>query len=284
MESDKPSRTSEAAAVHRAVHQLLDDEPKILSDPIALRIVEMAAGIDLRVEASRPVFKQMRSRLVMRSRYAEDCLADAVAQRAIQQYLILGAGLDTFALRQPLWAGSIQIFEVDHPATQRDKRERLERAGLVAPRNLHFAPVDFESISLSDALHECGFDFGSQTFCSWLGVTYYLTEEAVDRTLEVVHRLPRGSEIVFEYAIALELLPPEEKEQIAAAEARKRTMGINEPTVTRFMPTELEAKLRRIGFSEVHDFSHVEAQERYFKDRRDGLAADQANHLMRAIV
>ncbi len=101
MEKDKPSRTSEAAAVHRAVHQLLDDEPKILSDPVATRIVEMPAGIDSLVEANRPMFKQMRSRLVMRSRYAEDCLADAVGQRVIQQYLILGAGLDTSAFPQP---------------------------------------------------------------------------------------------------------------------------------------------------------------------------------------
>jgi methyltransferase (TIGR00027 family) len=185
---------------------------------------------------------------------------------------------------QPSWAASIQIFELDHPATQRDKRARIEKAGLLAPGTLRFAPVDFESTSLSDALRESGFDFGSETFCSWLGVSYYLTEEAIDRTLEVVHRLRSGSEIVFEYAMTLELLPPGEKEQIAATEARKRTMGINEPTLSRFMPTELEAKLRRIGFSEAHDFSHTDAQERYFKDRRDGLAADKTFHLMRAIV
>ncbi len=282
MEKDKPSRTSEAAAVHRAVHQLLDDEPKILSDPVATRIVEMPAGIDSLVEANRPMFKQMRSRLVMRSRYAEDCLADAVGQRVIQQYLILGAGLDTSAFRQPSWARSIQIFEVDHPATQRYKIERLESAGLLPPTNLHFAPVDFESTSLSDGLRECGFDFGSETFCSWLGVTYYLTEEGIDRTLEVVRRLPSGSEIVFEYAIALELLPPEEKEQIAAGEAQRGRWG--EPTVTRFVPTELQARLHRIGFSQVQDFTHEDGQERYFKDRRDGLAADPATHLMRAIV
>ena len=133
MEQGKPSRTSEAAAVHRAVHQLLDDEPKILLDPIALRLVEMPKGVDLNVEANKPGFKQLRSRLVMRSRYAEDCLADAVAQRAIRQYVILGAGLDTFGFRQPSWARSIQIFEVDHPATQRDKIERLETADLPRP-------------------------------------------------------------------------------------------------------------------------------------------------------
>ncbi len=113
-------------------------------------------------------------------------------------------------------------------------------------------------------------------------MTYYLTEEGIDRTLEVVRRLPSGSEIVFEYAIALELLPPEEKEQIAAGEAQRGRWG--EPTVTRFVPTELQARLHRIGFSQVQDFTHEDGQERYFKDRRDGLAADPATHLMRAIV
>jgi methyltransferase (TIGR00027 family) len=133
IENDRPSRTSEAAAVHRAVHQLLDDEPKILPDPIALRIVEMPKETDLKVEASKPGFRQVRSRLVMRSRYAEDCLAEAVAQRAITQYLILGAGLDTFGFRQPSWSQAIQIFEADHPATQRYKRERVETADLFVP-------------------------------------------------------------------------------------------------------------------------------------------------------
>lgn len=283
MEKDQPSRTSEAAAVHRAVHQLIDDEPKILLDPVAQRIVEMPKDIHY-VEASKPVFKQLRSRLVMRSRYAEDCLADAVAQRAIHQYLILGAGLDTFAFRQPSWARWIRIFEVDHPATQRDKRERLERARLRAPSNLRFAPLDFETMSLSDGLNACGFDFDSRTFCSWLGVTHYLTEEAIDRTLEVVRGLPKGSEIVFEYAIALELLSREEQEQIAEAELRKKTMGINEPTLTRFTPSQVQAKLRQIGFSEAIDLSTEDAHERYFKGRQDGLAADPAAHLMRAIV
>ena len=245
-------------------------------------MVEMPKDIDLNVEASKPGFKQVRARLVMRSRYAEDCLADAVAQRAIQQYLILGAGLDTFALRQPSWARSIQIFEVDHPATQRDKRERLEASGLFAPTNLHFVPVDFESTSLSDSLGECGFDYGARTFCSWLGVTYYLTEEAIDRTLEIVRRLPRGSEIVFEYAIPPELLSREQQEQVAADEAE--LIRIKEPVLSRFTPAEVEANLHRIGFSKAMDLLTEDAQARYFQGRRDGLSADPSFHLMRAIV
>lgn len=131
----------------------------------------------------------------------------------------------------------------------RDNRKRLEAAGLLAPTNLRFVPVDLESASLSDALCECGFGFGSPTFCAWLGVTHYLTEEAIDRTLEIVCRLPSGSEIVFEYALTLELLSRDQQEEIAEAEARKKAMGIKEPSLSRFTPAEIVAKLQRIGFS-----------------------------------
>ena len=143
-------------------------------------------------------------------------------------------------------------------------------------------PVDFESTSLSNALGECGFDFGARTFCSWLGVTYYLTDEAIDRTLEIVRRLPRGSEIVFEYAIPPELLSREQQEQIAADEAE--LMGIKEPVLSRFTPAEVEGKLQWVGFSKAIDFSTEDAQVRYFQGRRDGLSADLSFHLMRAIV
>lgn len=284
MDRHQPSRTSEGAAVHRAIHQLFDDEPKILTDPIAGRIVEMPGDLDLEVEVRKPAVRQVRSRLVMRSRFAEDCLADAVGQQAIRQYLMLGAGLDTFGFRQPPWSESIQIFEADHPATQRDKQKRLKAANLLAPANLHFVPVDFESTRLIEALRSGGFSFDSLTFCSWLGVTYYLSEEAIDRALAMVRLLPRGSEIVFEYMIPSRMLSSSEQEEITEDEIQKRAMGINEPILTQFEPAELAARLHRMGFSELTDFSHEDGQERYFKGRHDGLGADPAYHLMRAIV
>ena len=142
---------------------------------------------------------------VVRSRYAEDCLKD-VAQRGVCQYLILGAGLDTFAYRQPQWAHELTIYEVDHPTTQQWKYERLARAGIALPGNLQFTPVDFESASLSEGLRASSFDFTAQTFCSWLGVIYFLTEESIDATLRFIHRLPAGSEIVFNYWVASEAL------------------------------------------------------------------------------
>jgi methyltransferase (TIGR00027 family) len=282
MEKGKPSKTSEAAAVQRALHQSLDGDPKILVDPIAPRIIDLPGDPgDVRL-ASTPFFKEMRSRIVMRSRYAEDCLANAVAERAIRQYLILGAGLDTFAFRQPPWALPLDIFEVDHPATQQWKKERLALASLVPPANLKFAAVDFESMSLSDGLHACGFDMQSRTFCSWLGVTHYLTEEAVDMTFKFVRLMPSGSEIVFEFKVAAEALSAADEEQDAAA-VRKAAPG--EPTLSRFVPAQLQAKLLRAGFSRAIGLTPGEAQGRYFKGRRDGLAAEKGVYrLMRAIV
>lgn len=271
MEHNRPSTTSEAAAVQRALHQSLDDEPKILVDPIATRMVDVPSDSDVLVKAGGAAFKALRSRIVMRSRYAEDCLLDAAARHATRQYLLLGAGLDTFALRQPSWARSLHIFEVDHPATQQWKRERIATTGLSVPANLIFAPVDFESMSLAEGLRDCGFDFGAPTFCSWLGVTHYLSEKAIDATFEFVSRLPRGSEIVFEFKAAADALSrSEETEDTADAKA---VALIGEPILSRFMPEELEAKLRRMGFSEVISLSREDAQQRYFNGRRDGLAA-----------
>lgn len=284
MESNKPSSTSEAAALQRALHQSLDDDPKILVDPIAPRIVDYPQGFDVAAAARRPFFREMRSRIVMRSRYAEDCLAEAVAGRAISQYLLLGAGLDTFAFRQPPWARPLRIFEVDHPATQHWKEGRLSSASLVPPANLDFVPVDFESMSLSGALRECGLDLESRTFCSWLGVTHYLTEEAVERTFEFIRLLPPGSEIVFEFKVAPEALSTSEEER-DAVEVRRASALTGEPTLSRFRPADLEARLRRIGFSQVIALTAEDAQDRYFKDRRDGLAAQIGVYrLMRAIV
>jgi len=159
MEKGKTSRTAEAAAAQRAIHQSFDDGPKILVDPIAPKIVDVDGDPYKFAVAARdlPNMKLLRSNMVLQSRYAEDCLAEAV-QRRVRQYLILGAGLDTFAYRQPPWGRSLHIFEVDHPLTQESKKERLAAAAISAPANLTFAPIDFQSVSLSDGLRAYGFD------------------------------------------------------------------------------------------------------------------------------
>src|SRR5262245_36401022 len=141
MDETKPSRTSEIPAIMRALHQSRDNEPKILADPIAARLVDLT-GLDaswLAPMLTHPFARQWRAGFLIRSRYAEDCLAEGVA-RGLTQYLILGAGFDTFSYRQPAWAHAVSIFEIDHPATQRLKCGRLARSGITLPSNLTFVP------------------------------------------------------------------------------------------------------------------------------------------------
>src|SRR5579863_3988953 len=143
MKHANPSRTGELAAIMRAIHQTADEDPKILADPVASRLVDLAGNDNagwLNPFLNHPFARQWRTGFLIRNRYAEDCLAEC-AERGLTQYVIVGAGLDTFAFRQPKWASSICIFEVDHPATQRWKRDRLAAAGIVIPPNLRFVLI-----------------------------------------------------------------------------------------------------------------------------------------------
>ena len=181
------------AALHRAAHQLLD-RPLVFADDVVLRLIgpELVATITPDW-ADQAAVRRLRATIALRSRYAEDRLADAV-RRGVGQYLVLGAGLDSFAYRNPFPA--LRIFEVDHPASQAAKRRLLADAGIALPPTLTFVPVDFERERLIDALVRGGVDTSAQVFVSWLGVTVYLTREAVLETLAAVATLPAGSAIV----------------------------------------------------------------------------------------
>jgi methyltransferase (TIGR00027 family) len=283
MKQSKPSRTSEITAIMRALHQTADDEPRILTDPIAPRLIETGGKNDdwLAPFLNHSFAKRWRAGFLLRSRYAEDCLADAVECGA-QQYLILGAGLDTFAYRQPLWAASLHIFEIDHPATQHGKRDRLETAGIAIPPNLTFVPIDFEKTSLAEALRSTKFSFNSKTFCSWLGVTPYLTPSAFKATLEFMLLLPQSSEIVFNFVLPADVLSGIEAEAMMLSAQRSAEAG--EPWLTSFLPDRVTTFLRTMGFRDVIHLSPDEANRRYFQDRRDGLEARRGERLVRAIV
>jgi methyltransferase (TIGR00027 family) len=283
MEKGKPSKTSEAVAIYRAIHQLVDDQPLVFFDPIAPRIIDRTSEFYVRLftERGQQMARARRGAFVLRSRYAEDCLKDVVL-RGIRQYLILGAGLDTFAYRQPQWACELTIYEVDHPITQQWKYEKLMAAGIPLPSNLQFTPIDFESMSLSEGLRTSSFDFTAPTFCSWLGVMYFLTEQTIDATLKLIRGLPPASEIVFNYWVASEALASSEAETSRLFLTQVAEMG--EPVLSQFTPEQLETKLRRIGFSEVVHFGPDDGHERYFKGRTDGLSADRFSRLIRAIV
>jgi methyltransferase (TIGR00027 family) len=286
MDEERPSVTAEGAAVMRALHQTLDDEPKILDDPISPRLVHAHSDfyqsrLKLLERLPAPTRLRLKATFVMRSQFAEDCLAQAVTN-GLRQYVVLGAGLDTFAYRQPSWGNSLRIFEVDHPATQQWKRRRLAEAGVSAPDNVSFVPVDFEKTSLVSALTQAGLDLKSPVFFSMLGVSQYLTEAAFDQSLNFVLSAPAPSEIVFSFVAADAVLAADDVTLVNAFAAQFAAMG--EPWLLRFVPEQLINKLTSMGFSQVFYLAPEEANRRYFQDRRDGLNAALLEQMIGARV
>jgi methyltransferase (TIGR00027 family) len=277
IDEGRPSITAQRAALLRAAHQVLD-RPRILEDPLALRIIGAPAETALRADTQRNErLATLRAFVVLRSRYAEDELARAV-QSGARQYVILGAGLDTFAYRNP--HPGLRVFEVDHPATQAWKRARLHAAGITPPDSLIFAPVDFEQQTLADGLRRAGFRADEPAFFSLLGVAIYLTRDAVMGTLKLVASLPAGSAIVFDYALPSSALSENERARREALASRVAAIG--EPWITYFDPSSLMSEIRQLGFTQVDDLGPGEANDRYFKDRTDGLRVGRSSHLMKA--
>ena len=282
MQRPKRSRTVEIPAIMRALHQTLDDEPKILADPIAPRLLN--AGLDREWAAGlldHPFAKQWRAGFVLRARYVEDTLAEEI-RHGLRQYLVLGAGLDTFAYRQPPWAASVRIYELDHPLTQQRKHELLKAAEIAIPSNLRFVPIDFERQSIPEALQAADFAFEDRTLCSLMGVTQYLTPAGLDATLQFVLSLPPLSEIVFSFIFPQEAVSGIEADALSLAAQRAAEVG--EPWLTRLTPEEFAVKLRSLGFSRIVHLTPEEARRRYLENRRDGLRERHGEQLMRAIV
>jgi methyltransferase (TIGR00027 family) len=286
MDVGQPSRTAENAAIMRALHQTLPPEVRVFDDPLATRMVMPDSdAYRSRVALLERLPAPLRARFthyLLRARYAEDCLADAVQQRGLGQFVILGGGLDTFPYRQPGWAATLRIFEVDHPATQAWKRQRLQQAGIAEPSNLQFAPVDFVDTTLEVGLSRAGFSGTVRTFFSMLGVSQYLTLAALDRTFGFVHGMPPGTEIVFTIAVPDDMLQPDEVEFVAAL--TKRFAEIGEPWHTRMRPEAFAARLRDMGFSIVTYLTPGEANTRYFYNRTNMLHASEQELVMRAVV
>jgi methyltransferase (TIGR00027 family) len=264
METGRASKTALGVAIRRAAHQIME-QPRILDDPIAVRLV--GSGFPKQMErAMHPVGRDFRAFMAVRSRYVEDQLAAAHA-RGVRQYVVLGAGLDTFAWRNPF--DGLRVFEVDFPATQEWKRKMLGAAGLDAPANLTFVPLDFEHHTLAEGLAEAGLDGRLPAFFGWLGVIPYLTLEAFRTTLETIGQLPAGSGVGFDYALPPETLSAEGRIAFDALAARVAAAG--EPFRLFFTPAELESELRRAGFHRVEQLDYGQINEHYFKERVDGL-------------
>lgn len=266
----QPSRSALRVAQLRAVHQLLD-EPTVLFDPIALPILGQQMEESLRenpFDLNDPISRGLRAALVARSRFAEDELARAVAT-GVRQYVILGAGLDTFAYRNPHSAAGLRVFEVDHPSTQQWKHQCLVDAGIPLPDTLRFVPMDFEHDLLSKALAQAGFCADKPACFSWLGVTVYLSPQAVRDTLAYVASLPVGSSITFDYRVHPSLLDP--VGQAIVGVIGKQIAAFGEPWVSSFDPTQLQHQLSELGFSNVEDPGADLINSRYFARRKDGL-------------
>jgi methyltransferase (TIGR00027 family) len=276
MRTGIPSRTAFAAASHRAAHQILE-KGSIFSDPLALRILGVDAETVVREAEAQPLRRGMRIFIAVRTRFAEDALAAAV-ERGVRQLVVLGAGLDTYAYRSNL-RDRLRIFEVDHPATQEWKRQRLAEAAIPIPDSLTFAPTDFERETLSDGLASAGFDSSQQTFFTWLGVVPYLTADAFWATIRFIAGVPTGAHVVFDYSN-----PPSSLSEEARANYEKRAARVaelGEAWLTHFESDDLCAKLRQLGFTELEDIGPREMAARYFPGTEKSIP-EKGGHVLHA--
>jgi methyltransferase (TIGR00027 family) len=264
METGTASRTAFRVALRRAIHQVLD-KPPVLEDPIAIPLLGAQFAFDPRREM-HPVARAFRAYMAARSRFAEDQLALAAA-RGIEQYALLGAGLDTFAYRNPF--PQLRVFEVDFPPTQAWKRTLLAEAGIAPPATVRYVPLDFEHRSLAEGLEEGGLDFARPAFFGWLGVTPYLTLEAFRAALTAIARLAEGSGVVFDFALSPDTLRL--RQRLAFHWLAARVARAGEPFRLFFTPETLELELRRAGFRGIELRSSEQLNALYFANRPDGL-------------
>ncbi|HTS78878.1 MAG TPA: class I SAM-dependent methyltransferase [Bryobacteraceae bacterium] len=277
MQHEGFSRTAYLVALRRAAHQSLDS-PKIFDDPLACRILD---PIDdpRRKNFARRADTRRRAFMAVRSRYAEDQLARATA-RGVRQYVILGAGLDTYAYRSQ---SGVRVFEVDHHSTQSWKRRLLHQSGIAIPDAVTFVPADFEREPLDQTLLANGFRLDQPAFFAWLGVTMYLTRESAVGTFRFIASMPAGSGVAFDYVLdPAELSPGLRFRQHLIARA---VAGLGEPFRLYFRPSDLAQLLKELGFSAVEDLGPAEIDERYFAGRNDGLRVSPGwGHLCSAWV
>ncbi len=277
----EPSRTAILAAVARGELRLQMEPPWVLDDPFALMLIgpvwEESNQLLLSLFGSA-ICQEAWAFHCLRSRYAEDRLT----QGAFAQYVILGAGLDSFAWRRPDLLRSLRVFEVDHPATQAWKRERVTALALPMNVALVYAPIDFETESLRHGLDAAGFDWTKPTMFSWLGVTHYLTADAIETTLRTIADAAPGSEVTFDYRADESVLDENGKTfwrtfgQVAAKS--------NEPLQDEWTTIEIESLIVRCGLQVADQPTRDKTIELYFANRTDGLVPWSASSLVAARV
>jgi methyltransferase (TIGR00027 family) len=281
MDAGRPSTTSLMVAFSRDAHRVCDECPWILDDPYARGLVGPAwDDVDVSAAAAfpEPARRQIRAAVVVRSRYAEDRLVGG----SYRQYVMLGAGLDSFAWRRPDLVGPLRVVEVDHPATQAWKRARIDDLGLPVRGGHLFAPVDLKTDTLRSGLDGAGLDWSQPTFFSSLGVIMYLTIAAIEAILRTVAACAPHSEIVLSYDDSNPVL--DETGHAFADTESNLVASVGEPYTTKFSPAEADALVRRCGL-EVAEHPAPEAlYDRYFSDRHDGLRPSTVERLIAARV
>jgi len=276
-----PSRTAMLAAVARGLLRMEAMPPWVLDDAFALVLVgpawqELRKGLISLFPAE--VVREVLAAVCTRSRYAEDRLAAG----AFAQYVILGAGLDSFAWRRPDLLRSLRVFEVDHPASQAWKLERVSDLALPLSDSQVFVPVDFEAESLQDALRTAGFDWDQRALFSWTGVAPYLTASAIASTLRTIAGAATGSEVVFSYRTEEPVLDEVGREFIRIYAPLAASLG--EPLQPGWPVIEIDQLISRSGLKVVDHPARADLEERYFADRADGLRPYNVETLVTARV
>jgi methyltransferase (TIGR00027 family) len=264
----QPESSAARVALWRALHVELDPPPHVLDDRVGLQLVAPAADWRERPDMNEYATAGVRASIVSRARFIEDLVADQ-AEHGVGQYVLLGAGVDTFAQRRPEIASRLTVFEVDQPQPQEWKRQRLVELGFGTPDWLRFVPVDFETESWWERLLNNGFDAGRPAVVASLGVSMYLTREATEATLRQTASLATGSTLAMTFIQPLELVPTEEQALHQATNTAARASGT--PFISYYAPDEIVAMARGAGFTTA---THVTAEDyatRYFADRTDGL-------------
>jgi len=264
----EPDNTAVRVALWRALHVLIDPSPYIIEDEIGLKLIAPDSEWQQRPDMSPDFTKRLRASIVARARFIEDLVVEQ-SEHGTNQYVILGAGLDTFAQRRPEIAGQLQIFEIDQPDTQAWKKQRLIELGFEIPKWLHFVPVNFEISSWWELLINAGFDPGRPAFVACTGVSLYLTKDAVLDTLRQLATLAPGSKLAMTFYLPMELMEEEDKPLQQIAEKGARAAGT--PFISFFTPEEMVALTREAGLKDIEIASADDLAKRYFVGRTDNF-------------
>jgi methyltransferase (TIGR00027 family) len=262
---NEPDNTAVRTALWRALHVQVDAKPFILEDEIGLKLIDPPAN--WRERPDMKFTKRLRASIVARARFIEDLIIEE-SKKGIKQYVILGAGLDTFAQRRPDIASKLQIYEIDQPATLAWKQERLTELGFGIPGYLHFVPVDFEASSWYKELLKAGFDSSKPAVIACTGVTLYLTKEAIVDTLNQIANFASGSKLAMTFYLPIELLDEEDKLMQQMGEKGAREAGT--PFVSFFTPDEILTLADQAGLKEAKTISTKDMKQ-YFANRTDDL-------------